>query len=73
MLQEMDRRHFLTALAGATLAHRAPLSFAQTAPSTRSWPTVQKLLDDYVGMRKIAGAVAALSYGGTPLTYPAAG
>lgn len=69
----MDRRHFLTALAGAALAHRAPRSFAQTAASIRPWPTVQKLLDEYVGTRKVAGAVAALSYGGTPLAYLAAG
>ena len=70
----MDRRHFLSALAGAALAHCAPRSFALTAsPSVRRWPTVQKVLDNYVGTRKIAGAVVALSYGGTPLAYPAAG
>jgi CubicO group peptidase (beta-lactamase class C family) len=34
---------------------------------------VQRLLDGYVVDKKMAGAAAALSYGGSPLVYPSAG
>lgn len=71
----MNRRHFLNALAGALpsalwLDKRA--AWAATW-SARRWTAVQKLLDGYVAEKKIAGAAAALSYGGSPLAYPCAG
>lgn len=71
----MDRRRFVAALAGAAFAlARVPHAFAQTSVrSDGRWRAVQKLLDEYVAARKIAGAVAALSYGGARLAYPAAG
>lgn len=68
----IDRRHFLKALAGT--AFLAIRGITQTfPPSTRRWSAVQKLLDEYVGTRKIAGAVAALSYRGVPSANPGAG
>ena len=71
----LNRRHFLAALAGASLPLARPLSwFSQTSsPPARRWSAVQEVLDEYVTTRKIAGAVAALSYGGPPVAYRAAG
>ena len=70
----MNRRHFLNALAGTALAApslgRAP--WAAMLPARR-WAAVQRLLDGYVADKKIAGAAAALSYGGAPLAYLSAG
>jgi CubicO group peptidase (beta-lactamase class C family) len=71
----MNRRHFLNALAGAALA--APglvrhAAWAATLPARR-WTAVQRLLDGYVADKKIAGAAAALSYGGSRLASLAAG
>ncbi len=73
--ETMNRRHFLNVLAGAALA--APglvrhAAWAATLPARR-WTAVQRLLDGYVADKKIAGAAAALSYGGSPLAYLSAG
>jgi CubicO group peptidase (beta-lactamase class C family) len=71
----MNRRHFLNALAGALpsalwLDNRAAWAAIRSAPR---WTAVQRLLDGYVADKKIAGAAAALSYGGRPLVYLSAG
>ena len=71
----MDRRQFVAALAGAAL----PMSRDRRgrAPSPRAaarpWRALQRLLDGYVGARKIAGAVVGVSYDGEPFAFPAAG
>jgi CubicO group peptidase (beta-lactamase class C family) len=73
--ERTNRRHFLNALAGAALA--APglvrhAAWAATLPDRR-WTAVRRLLDGYVADKKIAGAAAALSYGGSPPAYLSAG
>jgi Beta-lactamase class C and other penicillin binding proteins len=71
----MDRRRFLTLLAGAALATPSLIGCvarAATRPAQR-WTAVQRMIDGYVADRKVAGAAVALSYGGTALAYPAAG
>lgn len=71
----MDRRQFVSILAGATL----PLSRDRRGPSpsagavVRPWRAVQRLLDGYVAAQKIAGVVVGVSYGGEPFAFPAAG
>jgi CubicO group peptidase (beta-lactamase class C family) len=71
----MNRRHVLIALAGAALTVPSLGGRAgwAAAPSARRWTAVQRMLNGYVADKKMAGAVAALSYGGSPLAYPAAG
>lgn len=71
----LNRRHFLAALAGASLPLAGSLRGLPriSSPTVRRWSTVQEVLDEYVTARKIAGAVAALSYGGAPVAYRAAG
>lgn len=71
----MNRRHFLSALAGAAFA--APcldsrVAWASPRP-TRRWTAVQRMIDRYVADKKMAGAAVALSYGGSPLDYLSAG
>ena len=61
----MNRRHFVAMLAGAAL----PRAAAPAGP----WPELQKLLADYVGAKKLAGACVAVTDGGSPLTYLKAG
>ena len=77
MLEEktIDRRHFLNALAGALISARFVDGRAAwvIAQPPRRWTAVQRLLDGYVADKKMAGAAAALSYGGSPLVYPSAG
>jgi CubicO group peptidase (beta-lactamase class C family) len=70
----MDRRHFVAKLAGATLPlGAARLAFGRAPTSAPQWQELQKLLADYVGARKLAGAVVALADGGSSLTYLKAG
>lgn len=70
----MNRRRFIGALAGVALPGVAVRRlFAQRRDGPRRWSAVQKMLDDYVTSRKIAGAGVAVSYNGAPLAYPAAG
>lgn len=72
----LDRRQFLAALAGATLA-TTPLTGCAIAPTAarpaRRWVATQKLIDGYVADRMFAGVAMALSYGGDDFAYPAAG
>jgi CubicO group peptidase (beta-lactamase class C family) len=71
----MDRRHFVATLAGAALplsAVRVVIGQAAT-PTAAPWPTLQKLLADYVGQKKLAGAAVAVTDGGAPLAYLKAG
>jgi CubicO group peptidase (beta-lactamase class C family) len=73
--QTIDRRHFLTALAAAALTVPSLTSRtgrAANLPAHR-WMAVQRLIDSYISDKKIVGAVAALSYGGKTIVYPAAG
>jgi CubicO group peptidase (beta-lactamase class C family) len=73
--ESMDRRRFITALAGAALVAPSLLNrpaCAATPPAPR-WKSVQRMLDEYVAGRKVAGAAAALSYGGGSFAYPSAG
>ena len=67
----MDRRHFVATLAGAALPFGATrLAFGQApTPAVRPPPALQKLLADYVGAKKLAGAAVAVGEGGAPLTY----
>jgi CubicO group peptidase (beta-lactamase class C family) len=73
----MNRRRFLARLAGAALVsprlNRCLGASCDSARSVRRWPAVQRLLDGYVSDRTVAGAGVAISYGGSPLAYPAAG
>jgi CubicO group peptidase (beta-lactamase class C family) len=73
--ETMNRRHFLNALAGAALSALSLGGRAAWAAtrSARRWTAVQRLLDGYVADKKMAGAAAALSYGGSPLAYLSAG
>jgi CubicO group peptidase (beta-lactamase class C family) len=66
----MDRRHFVAMLAGAALPFGAAhLDLGQAPASVRQWRELQKLLADYVGAKKLAGAAIAVADGGSPLTY----
>ena len=71
----LNRRHFLAALAGASVplvrTRRGGAQSSRLAP--RRWPAVQDVLDAHVGRRTIAGAVTALSYADAPVRYLAAG
>lgn len=68
----MDRRHFI-----ATLAAALPLSAWRLAIghalTTHSWPALQKLMNDYVSAKKLAGAAIAVADGDAPPIYLKAG
>jgi CubicO group peptidase (beta-lactamase class C family) len=68
----MDRRHFIAMLAG-TLPLGAWRSAFGQALTGHSWPALRKLLTDYVGARKLAGAAVAVADGAAPLIYLKAG
>ena len=71
----VDRRRFITALAGAALATPnllGRLARAATHPGHR-WMSVQRMIDEYVAAKKVAGAATALSYNGKSFAYPSAG
>ncbi|MBA3641185.1 MAG: beta-lactamase family protein [Acidobacteria bacterium] len=68
----MHRRTFLTAIA-VGLSGLQRLSAARQSAAEHRWPALQKLLDEYVISGKLAGAAAAVSYGGSPLAYLGAG
>jgi hypothetical protein len=70
----LSRRLFLGVLTGSSLPLLCPLrGFSQTSsPRMRRWFAVQKVMDEHVKAGKIAGAVAALSHDGAPVTYEAA-
>jgi CubicO group peptidase (beta-lactamase class C family) len=71
----LNRRRFLTAVVGAGLPPTwLSRGFRQKLPPVaRRWRNVQALLDTHVQKRTIAGAVAAMSYGDTPVAYLSAG
>lgn len=77
----LDRRRFLGALmascALAGCARRSTGDGPTAAPPSdaaeQHWPGLQRLIDGYVADGKIAGAVVALSYGGTPPAFLASG
>lgn len=71
----LNRRHFLAALAGASLPPvRIARGFGHAPqPAGRRWSNVQNLLDAHVVKRAIAGAVTALGYGDAPVVYLRAG
>ena len=65
-----NRRHFLQSVT----AGFAGLSWSiREVAGGRQWTTIQKLIDGYVADKKMAGAGVAISYGGAPVTYLAAG
>jgi len=71
----LNRRDFLNTMTSALLSAAyldSRAAFAVTRPARR-WTAVQKLLDGYVADKKMAGAGAALSYGGSPPAYLSAG
>ena len=69
----MHRRHFVTMAGAMPLGVWRP-AFGQTSePTARPWPALQKLLTDYVGAKKLAGASVAVRDGGAPLNYLKAG
>ena len=70
----MDRRRFLSALAGAALATPGLIATRRAdANRGRRWTAVQRMIDGYVADRKVAGACVALSYGDTAPAYLSAG
>jgi CubicO group peptidase (beta-lactamase class C family) len=71
----MDRRQFVATLAGAALPLGVTrLAFGQaSAPAGLSWLALRKLLANYVGAKKLAGATVAVADGAAPLTYLTAG
>lgn len=73
--RDCDRRAFLSLLAGAAAAAPAHQTLAALAawPARPRWAAVRSLIDKYVAEGKVAGAVAALSAGSDPPSYPAAG
>jgi CubicO group peptidase (beta-lactamase class C family) len=68
----MDRRQFLAMLAGALVLGSWRSAFGQKRP-VPSWPALQKLMDEYVGAKKLAGAAVAISDGAAGPTYLRAG
>jgi CubicO group peptidase (beta-lactamase class C family) len=62
---QLHRRQFIAAV-GALAAGPA-------LGRTKGWAKVQALLDRYVAERKLAGAVAAMSFGDAPVSYVTAG
>lgn len=72
----MDRRRFLTVLAGAALATPGLLAYT-TRPAVaargRRWAAVQRMIDGYVADGKAAGACVALSFGDTAPAYLSVG
>jgi CubicO group peptidase (beta-lactamase class C family) len=65
-----NRRHFLQ----SATAGFAGLSWSiRELAGGRQWTAIQKLIDGYVADKKMAGAGVAISYGGAPVTYLAAG
>lgn len=70
----VDRRRFIASVSAAVAGSGGLFRCAHTAPlRSRSWSGVQRLLDAYVSDGKLAGAAAALSYGGEPFAFPSAG
>ena len=76
-----DRRRFLGGLVAASAlvgcarrpAGDAPPAGGPSEPAVPNWSAVQRLIDGYVADGKLAGAALALSYGGGPPAFPAAG
>lgn len=71
----MDRRRFIAALTDLSLAapiifHRPLWAVTHLAPR---WKSVQRMVDEYVAGRKVAGAAVALSYAGKSLAFLSAG
>lgn len=64
----MDRRQFVAMLAGLPLG-AVHLLRGQTPASVHQWQALQKLLADYVGAKKLAGAAVAVGDRDSPLTY----
>ena len=65
-----NRRHFIQSVT----AGFAGLSWSiRELAGGRQWTAIQKLIDGYVADKKMAGAGVAISYGGAPVTYLAAG
>lgn len=62
---QLHRRQFIAGL-GA-------LAAAPAIARTARWSNVQALLDRYVAEKKLAGAVAAMSFGNAPVSYVNAG
>jgi len=72
----MDRRRFLTALAGGVLATPGLVAYTTgraDADRGHRWATVQRMIDGYVADGKVAGACVALSFGDTAPAYLSAG
>lgn len=73
-MHDIDRRRFI-ALAASTLA-ASTVTGCVSIPSprpARRWESLRALLDRYVTQRGLPGALAAVSYHGEPLAYPASG
>ena len=65
-----DRRHFIQ----SAMASVACLLWSvRGLAAERQWTAIRNLIDGYVADKKMAGASAAISYGGAPATYLAAG
>ena len=65
-----DRRQFIQSVTIGI----AGLSWAMRGlGAERQWTGIQKLIDGYVADKKMAGVGMAISYGGAPVMYLAAG
>ena len=64
----MDRRQVVAMLASLPLG-AVHLLRGQTPASVHQWQALQKLLADYVGAKKLAGAAVAVADRNSPLTY----
>lgn len=68
----LDRRAILAGL-GSFPLFGLPGGAAANPEGGYEWPAVKALADRYVAERKLAGIVAALAYGGAPMSYVTAG
>ena len=70
---QFSRRQMLrnsALLAGGALAAGLPLSSAANAQDTvANWPAVTRMINDYVGSRKVANMVAGMGWGQAPAEY----
>jgi CubicO group peptidase (beta-lactamase class C family) len=69
---EVSRRACLHGIAGATLMPAIFTAHAETQQS-RSWPALQKTLDELVAERRGAGMGVGICFGDDAPAYPAAG
>ena len=65
-----DRRHFIQSVTAGIAGLAWPM---RGLAAERQWTAIQRLIDRYVADKKMAGVGVAISFGGAPITYLAAG